>query len=334
VTHGVYLIWWVQHKHVEAGTVALILAAGDAALTALEVPTGWIADRYGHRVSLLVGSLIQTAGMLMCWLGTGVSGLLAASLLVALGDAFRSGADQALLYRSCAALDREPDFLRLEARAKSIELVALVGFIVGGGILVQTSGFTVAWIVETLVSAAGVAVACLMIEPPPQIEGAQTQDDGAGHRRSWRDWISASTVRLILPASVLIAAASAISVWVQTDAAATATSTTLFVAMTTIAEAIGAGVAARLTAGPRAQSLVVFASVMMLGVGMLVPAALVPAIVALELFIGVLEPWRAVAIQRSAADHMRAQAASLASAFDKILVSAAFIGIGFVPRRR
>ena len=333
MTHGVYLIWWVQHKHVAAGTVALILAAGDVALTALEVPTGWVADRYGHRVSLLVGSLAQTAGMLACWLGTGVSGLLAASLLVAVGDAFRSGADQALLYRSCVALERELDFLRLEARAKSIALVALVSFLLGGGFLVQTSGFDVAWIVETMVSAAGLAVACIMTEPP-RMAGGPEHDDSGGSRRSWRDWMSASTMELILPVSALIAGASAISVWVQTDVAATATGTTLFVAMTTVAEAVGAGIAARLTIGARVQRLVVFSGAAMLGVGILVPVALVPAIVALALVIGVLEPWRATAIQRAAADHMRAQAASLASACDKILVSAAFVALGVLPRRR
>ena len=85
--------------------VATVLAAGDLALMGLELPTGWFADRYGHRASLRVGSVIQVAGMLWCWLGEGVSGLIAASVLIALGDGFRSGADQALLYRTCLALE-------------------------------------------------------------------------------------------------------------------------------------------------------------------------------------------------------------------------------------
>ena len=38
--------------------------------------------------------------------------------------------------------------------------------------------------------------------------------------------------------------------------------------------------------------------------------------------------------QRTAGDHMRARAASLASACDKILVSAAFVAIGLLPRPR
>ena len=78
--------------------VAIILAAGDLALVAPELPAGWFADRFGHRASLIVGSSVQVIGMLACWLGQGVPELIVAAVLVALGDAFRSGADEALLF--------------------------------------------------------------------------------------------------------------------------------------------------------------------------------------------------------------------------------------------
>src|SRR5688572_18769956 len=107
---GLYLLWWVQEKQMSPVAVATILAAGDLAVMVLELPTGWIADRFGHRASLITGSAVQVAGMLWCWLGEGISGLLVASVLVAIGDAFRSGACQALLYRSCVALGREDRF--------------------------------------------------------------------------------------------------------------------------------------------------------------------------------------------------------------------------------
>src|ERR1044072_9955703 len=113
--HGLYLLWWVPEKHVPVGIVATVLAVGDLAITALEIPTGWLADRCGHRISLIAGSCAQIAGMVWAWLGTGVPGLLVAILLIALGDALRSGADQALLYRSCVALERGPGFQRIAA---------------------------------------------------------------------------------------------------------------------------------------------------------------------------------------------------------------------------
>jgi len=40
--HGLYLLWWYRRKHIRS-TLAVLLAAGDLALMALEVPTGWFA---------------------------------------------------------------------------------------------------------------------------------------------------------------------------------------------------------------------------------------------------------------------------------------------------
>ena len=46
-----YLLWWVQERHVSAAAVAGILAAGDLALTALEIPT--VGSRTGTAIALL-----------------------------------------------------------------------------------------------------------------------------------------------------------------------------------------------------------------------------------------------------------------------------------------
>jgi MFS family permease len=132
--HGVYLVWLVHERGFSPALVATVLAAGDLCVFALEVPTGWVADRLGHRVSLIIGSFVQVCAMLVFWLAATPPALLAASLLVAVGDASRSGADEALLYRSCAALGREHDFQAIEARTRSVGLIALVLLLVGGAV--------------------------------------------------------------------------------------------------------------------------------------------------------------------------------------------------------
>src|SRR5689334_15368321 len=146
--HGLHLLWWVEGRHMPVAIVASLLAAGDLTITALEIPTGWLADRFGHRASLIAGSCLQVAGMFLCWRGEGIAGLLAAIVCVALGDVFRSGADQALVYRSCVALDREPAFQTIESRARSIQLVALVALTLAGGAIVARWGFAAGWFAE------------------------------------------------------------------------------------------------------------------------------------------------------------------------------------------
>ena len=62
--HGLYLLWWVHEKGMSPAVVAAVLAAGDLALFAVELPTGWFADRAGYSASLILGSGIQVIGLL------------------------------------------------------------------------------------------------------------------------------------------------------------------------------------------------------------------------------------------------------------------------------
>jgi uncharacterized membrane protein SpoIIM required for sporulation len=71
------------------------------------------------------------------------------------------------------------------------------------------------------------------------------------------------------------------------------------------------------------------------GVALTIPAALIPATIALSFATGVLHPLRAAAIQRMASDSIRARAASAASACDMAL-STIFLLLagGFLSRKR
>jgi hypothetical protein len=248
---GLYLLWWVQEKQMSPAVVAAILAAGDLAVMALELPTGWIADRFGYRVSLIAGSTVQVAGMLWCWLGDGITGLLAASVLVAVGDAFRSGADQALLYRSCVALDREGDFQAIEARTGAAELCALVVMVSAGGVLVTTWGFAAGWIAETLLCAIGLAIAGAMTEPP----GPTPEADDSNAGGSWAGLLSLRMTAIVMPAALLGGIAGAVSFIAQTASVSTPTRTTILIASVALAEAAGSALASRVPQGGGRQQI-------------------------------------------------------------------------------
>jgi len=337
---GLYVLWWVQQKHVSVAAVAAILAAGDLFITVLELPTGWIADRCGHRASLIAGSLLQIAGMLFAWLGSGIPGVLASSLLIAAGDAFRSGADQALLYRSCVAVG-DAEFQRREAQARGLQLVALVGMVLAGGAIVSAWGFATGWAVETAISAIGLAIACAMAGPPAEEEAIESRPAAITHARRKPRAPSCNAVRqlgsllaLIAPAAVVHAAASAGTFFVQSAADRGPAEATILIAIVTLAEAAGSFVASRVAAGARSQLALAALGVGAAAAGLMVPAAFQPAIVVLSFLTGLMFPLRAAAIQRAAADGVRARAASLASACDKVLATVALLVAGVAPRGR
>ena len=315
---GLYLLWWVQEKQLSPAVVAASMAAGDLLLMALEVPTGWFADRFGYRRSLILGSILQVAGMICCWLADGIPGLVAACLLVAVADAFRSGADQALLYRTCVAIGREPEFQRIEARARAVQVVTLAVLIVGGGAIVATWGFAAGWLAEATLCACGCAIACAMVEPPAcedDDENASSASSERGARIPWR-----TAVIVILPLAVLDAAAQSGSFLLQTTGERGPWEVTPLVALITLADATGSALATQLpAAGARAQLVAVAIGSLLVAVGLTLPAALVPATITLSFGTGVLHPLRAAAIQRMASDGVRARAASVASACDMAL---------------
>lgn len=303
----------MQHRDVPVALVAAILAAGELAIVLLEVPTGWLADRFGHRRSLILGSVIQTMAMLLCWRAEGVSGLVAASVCVALGDTFRSGADQALLYRSCAAAGQVERFQRIESQTSSLELIGLIAMMVAGGVLVETVGFAAAWIAETVLASSGVVIALLMAEPP---DDAPRDSNHSGTARRWDGATLVSMLLpVIVPAALIGAAANAAAFLAQTGPLTSPAQVTALVCVITLFEAAGAAVSGYLPPHRRTHVLLLAA-----GVGCTVaifvhPVLLLPGTVAIAFVAGAAEPVRAAAIQTLVESH-RAQAASWASAID------------------
>jgi hypothetical protein len=312
---GLYLLWWVQEKQMSPALVAATMAAGDLLLMGLEVPTGWFADRFGNRRSLILGSFIQVAGMICCWLADGIPGLVVACLLVAVGDAFRSGADQALLYRTCVELNREGEFQKIEARSRAVHVIALAALIVAGGAIVSRWGIAAGWIAETLLCAAGGAIAYAMVEPPAH---ADTDENDSAPLPGKIPWRLAAAV--ILPLAFLDAITSAGSFIMQTTGGGGPTEVTSIVALITLADAAGSTLAMRLPpAGLRVQIALATLGAIVAGVALAIPAVLVPSTIALAFATGVSHPLRATAIQRIATDGMRARAASVANACDMAL---------------
>jgi MFS family permease len=332
--HGLYLLWWVQEKQMSPAVVAATLAAGDLAIMLLEVPTGWFADRCGHRRSLILGSFVQVLGMLCCWLGQGIPGLIAASVLVALGDAFRSGADHALLYRTCVALGRETDFQRIQARTEAVRLTAMVGLVLAGGAIVTTWGFPAGWIAESVLCSVGLALACAMTEPPAEDSVVPATDTSLvpGNPVPIR-----SLLELTVPVSLLGSAASAASFLAQTSGHGEPGEMTILIAVVTLAEAAGATVAMRAASAGLTIVRVLFGlGAICASVAVAMPVAFMPVVAVLALLDGIAHSVRAGAVQRAVPDHVRARAASLASACDQAIhfMTLPIAGVWQTRRRR
>ena len=134
------------------------------AIVVLEVPSGWMADVWGRKRTLLVGSLLGCAGFFTYSFAYGFWAFALAEIILGAGHAFVSGADSAMLFDSLKADNKTDSYLKHEGRITSAGNFgeALAG--VAGGLLAAFS-LRMPFYVQTFVAAVAIPAAFLLVEP-------------------------------------------------------------------------------------------------------------------------------------------------------------------------
>lgn len=109
------------------------------AVVAFEFPTGYFADRIGHREALIAGSVFGAFSWVLHALSSGFYTLLAAEIVLALAIALRSGADSALLYESVAVAGITDSYKHTENKMTMISAASEASGALLGGFLAAIS---------------------------------------------------------------------------------------------------------------------------------------------------------------------------------------------------
>ena len=127
-------IWFLYFQNeLSAAEAILLYAVFDVSATALEVPLGYMSDRIGRRITLILSVLAGLVATLMQGFGAGF--LIFATAQIAMGAhiAFASGTDSSLLFESLKAEGREDEVEQHELRAWRSNFIALAVSAVLGG---------------------------------------------------------------------------------------------------------------------------------------------------------------------------------------------------------
>lgn len=130
-----------------------------------EVPSGYLSDRVGRRPTLLISAAASTLGCATFVLTGAFLPFVAAQLGLAVGMAFNSGTDTALLYDSLRALGREDEIAEHEARGQSAGLAAMAAAALLGG-LIAGLDLRLAYALTAVTGALAWAAAWHFVEPP------------------------------------------------------------------------------------------------------------------------------------------------------------------------
>jgi MFS family permease len=135
-TSGIWILFLLG-RGLPLWEIGLLESAFHVTVLVAEVPTGYFADRVGHRLSLALGAVCGVVSNLMFLVVSTPGGYLAAFILSALSWVLPSGADRALLY----AMTRNPEeYPRRAAQASGVRSLASAAGIFAGGALAAIGG--------------------------------------------------------------------------------------------------------------------------------------------------------------------------------------------------
>jgi MFS family permease len=130
-----------------------------------EVPTGAIADRYGRRVSLMLGSFMFAIAVFVFGVAESYLVILLSYTAWGLAITLQSGADTALLYDSLKAMGREDEFQKINGRLWALTSFAVLLAILIGAPIAAFTSLSVPILLSAGVALVAVPVAFSMHEP-------------------------------------------------------------------------------------------------------------------------------------------------------------------------
>ena len=119
--------------------ITLLNTVYSGTLILFEVPTGVLADRWGRKRAMVLGSLMMAGGCLLDYVGHSFLLFAAGEGLLALGMTLSSGADSAYLFDLLRDAGRESEYRRREGAASAAKLVGAALALAAGGWLARTS---------------------------------------------------------------------------------------------------------------------------------------------------------------------------------------------------
>lgn len=133
------LVPFLNEKGLDQAEIMILQSFFSLAVILLEVPTGYVADRFSRVLSIRLGTLAVGLGFLSYSFLESFAVLFIVEFILAVGFALLSGADEALFYDSLKAAGEEKTFKRRIARVHSIgfgavAVVAPIGGYIAGQI--------------------------------------------------------------------------------------------------------------------------------------------------------------------------------------------------------
>ncbi len=146
------IVLFLLHRGFSLTQYAIVDAVWYISTLAFEIPTGVITDRYGKKVSLLLGASFQSLSLFILAFGNSFPLLILAYVLWGFASSFETGTHAALIYDSLKQTKREEEYRKVMGRIRTLAIIAAaIGSVLAG----YLGGIELRW---PIISTAGVAL--------------------------------------------------------------------------------------------------------------------------------------------------------------------------------
>ena len=130
-----------------------------------EIPSGAWADLVGRKRSMLISRVCITISCIIMLFSRNFWGFALSFVIQALGNAFTSGSEEALVYDSLKCIDKEDDFIKVNGRLNMLIEVSQAIATVVGGVLAEYS-YVWCYVACVVIALLSLVPVVFMTEPP------------------------------------------------------------------------------------------------------------------------------------------------------------------------
>jgi len=133
----IIVLFW-QENGLSLTEIMILQSLFALLIVILEVPTGYFADNYGRKKSLLVAGIGMTIAIVLYSIGHGFVDFLFAEVFFAIAASFASGTTAALLYDTLQDLGREKEYKKIWGKALYFGTIALAVTAIAGSFIARS----------------------------------------------------------------------------------------------------------------------------------------------------------------------------------------------------
>ena len=158
------IVLFFESKGLSLTQIMILQATYSLFVALFEIPSGFFADIYGRKKSLVTGSVLLFLGYVIFSFFSGFNEFLIAEMLLGIGGSLISGADSAILYDTLLEIKEDNEYTKIEGRTYAIgNFSEGIAGVLGGFLAISSLNMPV--YIQTIVMFLSIPIAMTLVEP-------------------------------------------------------------------------------------------------------------------------------------------------------------------------